>query len=62
MDVACKQFGRLNIEQSILLADDLKRTCKNYGGIFRFVFHNESLSGHRGWQNWDKVLDHLLHE
>lgn len=56
MDVAYKVYAGLSAERTILKSKDIINECKNLGIPFTFVFHNESLSGHRGWESWEKVF------
>ena len=60
MDVVHKQFLNQNIEQTISISEKLKQNLKSINGYFCFVFHNESLSEHRGWQGWKKVFEQWL--
>ena len=60
MDVACKNFLKMNhddAEQEVL---KYKKICKENNTDFCFVYHNESLSEHRGWENWRKVFELCL--
>ncbi len=60
MDVMYKQFLGLNIEDTLALSEKIKSNLKSIKGQFCFVFHNESLSEHRGWQCWRKVFEKWL--
>ncbi len=60
MDVALKQFAEMNISEAVHAIEKIKLVCKQERTPFVFVFHNESLSGHRGWENWDKVFKHCV--
>ena len=62
MDVAYKQFMNLSVDACIEDSSAIKETLKKLNAPFVFVFHNESLSGHRGWQNWDRVFNYWLHD
>lgn len=62
MDVAYKNFLGMNDAQCIENSKGLKKTCKDLNLPFTFVFHNESLSEHRGWENWRKVFEYWLSE
>jgi hypothetical protein len=62
MDVAYKQFMHLSVDACIEDSSAIKQTLKKLNAPFVFVFHNESLSGHRGWQNWDRVFNYWLHD
>ncbi len=60
MDVACKQFLKMNHIEAEKEALKLKSICYEYNTDFCFVYHNESLSKHRGWENWRKVFESCL--
>lgn len=60
MDVSYKQHGVMSSEEAINAIRQQKALLKKAGSPFTFIFHNESLSGHRGWQNWDKVFETCL--
>lgn len=62
MDVAYKQFMHLSVDACIEDSSAIKQTLKKLNAPFVFVFHNESLSGHRGWQNWDQVFNYWLND
>ena len=62
MDVAFKQFLKLNPEQTVAHVIKLKEKLKTIDVPFVFVFHNESLSNHRGWENWQYVFRNWLSE
>lgn len=60
MDVAYKQFMKSTVEQTLNDSATLKKVVKSVDGLFGFVFHNESLSGHRGWEQWNSVFESWL--
>lgn len=60
MDVAYKQFLKMSVDACIADSDMIKQELKTLNAPFVFVFHNESLSGHRGWENWNKVFNHWI--
>lgn len=62
MDVAFKQFMHLNVDDTIAHSKTIKERLQSINAPFVFVFHNESLSGHRGWQGWDKVFKYWISE
>lgn len=62
MDVAFKQFLQLNPEQTVAHVIKLKEKLKTIDVPFVFVFHNESLSNHRGWENWQYVFRNWISE
>lgn len=60
MDVALKQFAKMNVSEALIAIEKIKSVCKQEHIPFVFVFHNESLSGHRGWENWDSVFKNCV--
>lgn len=62
MDVAFKQFLKLNPAQTVAHVIKIKEKLKTIDVPFVFVFHNESLSNHRGWENWQYVFRNWLSE
>ncbi len=60
MDVAFKQFLQYDVTTTIGEIEKIKQQLKELHGNFCFVYHNESLSGHRGWQGWEKVFEACL--
>jgi hypothetical protein len=62
MDVAYKNFQKMTVDETISSSKKLKDICMALNLPFIFVFHNESLSNHRGWENWDKVFSFWNHE
>ncbi len=60
MDVAYKQFGKVDADETIEKSKGMIETLKSLGAPFFFVFHNESLSEHRGWQGWRNVFKFWL--
>lgn len=57
MDVVFKQFKQMNTEQCLQLTLPMRSNLIKNNLPFVFVFHNESLSRHRGWQGWEKVFE-----
>jgi hypothetical protein len=56
MDVTCKNYLKLSPNQSITLGNILKQKVQSFGGLFCFVFHNESISGKTPWRGWKSVI------
>lgn len=57
MDVVFKQFKQINAEQCLQQTLPMRFNLIKNNLPFVFVFHNESLSRHRGWQGWEKVFE-----
>ncbi len=62
MDVAYKQFMKLSVDACMADSIDIQKILKTLNAPFVFVFHNESLSGHRGWKDWQKVFKFWLND
>ncbi|MFM6952888.1 MAG: DUF7033 domain-containing protein [Bacteroidota bacterium] len=56
MDVTCKNYLNLSHDQSIALGLSLKQTISSWGGVFCFIFHNESVSDSHPWKGWKNVI------
>jgi hypothetical protein len=56
MDVTCKNYLKLNFHESIILGEQLKQKVQAVGGLFCFVFHNESVSESYPWKGWRKTI------
>lgn len=61
MDVAYRHFGKLNVDDTIASSRIIIDKLRELDAPFCFVFHNESLSEHRGWQGWTNVFKQWLH-
>jgi len=57
MDVSCRQYQGMDTEQAIAAGRELKARIAAVGGIFCFIFHNESLGETAPWEGWTKVFD-----
>lgn len=62
MDVAYKEFAAVDADGCIRSSGAIKSLCREMDLPFGFVFHNESLSGHRGWEQWDRVFSFWIYE
>lgn len=61
MDVAYRHFRGLSARDTISSSEVIIRKLRELDAPFCFVFHNESLSEHRGWQGWTHVFKQWLH-
>jgi hypothetical protein len=57
MDVSCRQYQGMDTEQAIAAGRELKARIAAVGGIFCFIFHNESLGETAPWEGWTKVFN-----
>lgn len=57
MDVTCKNYLNLSQEESIHLGELIKSKVSSLGGLFCFIFHNESVSESHPWREWKNVVE-----
>lgn len=57
MDVALQHFMQLDVEQAIASVQQIKKRIAEWGGVFSFCFHNESLSEMAQWRGWRRVFE-----
>lgn len=62
MDGTLLEYKKLTIEQSCAAIDELVEEIKRYGGVFCFIWHNETLAGAGKWKGWKRVFDHTLEQ
>jgi hypothetical protein len=60
MEVTCSLYLNYNIENAVKKGLELKEIIKSTGGVFGFIFHNESLSNHGKWRGWRSVFETWL--
>lgn len=60
MDVTCRHYMKLSPEQAIEKGRELKNNLRNTGGMFGFIFHNESLGHAKHWTGWQRVFEAWL--
>lgn len=60
MDVVLKNRLQLSVAGGISKMTRIQQEIKRYGGVFSYIFHNESLSETSGWKGWRKVFEHCL--
>ena len=57
MDVSCRQYQGMDPETAIRTGELLKTRIAAVGGIFCFIFHNESLGETEPWRGWRQVFE-----
>ncbi|MGV3612333.1 MAG: polysaccharide deacetylase family protein [Fluviicola sp.] len=62
MDGTLLEYKKLTIDQSLKAIDQLIDEVKKYGGMFCFIWHNETLAEAGKWKGWRKVFDYTLDE
>ena len=60
MDTTLKDYMKLTPKQSLGKIRDLKNEVKRVNGTFITLFHNESLSGYRGWKRWGRLYGSMV--
>jgi hypothetical protein len=62
MDGTLLEYKKMSIEQSLQAVDQLVREVKKYGGVFCFIWHNETLAEAGKWKGWRRVFDYTLEQ
>jgi hypothetical protein len=62
MDGSLRDYQRLSPGQARESIDQLIASVRGVGGIFCSLWHNSSLSGIEGWQDWKSVYEYLVTE
>ncbi|MEO0405439.1 MAG: hypothetical protein AAF193_11260, partial [Bacteroidota bacterium] len=60
MDATLNMYQNVAPEDAVQHVTELIDECKNVGGQFITLWHNESLSEKWKWQGWSQVLDQIL--
>nr|WP_294861921.1 polysaccharide deacetylase family protein [uncultured Fluviicola sp.] len=60
MDGTLLEYKKLSIEKSLEVINQLVGEVKRYGGVFCFIWHNETIAEAGKWKGWKKVFDHTL--
>ena len=60
MDGTLLEYKKLTIPQSKEVIDELVDEVKRFGGVFCFIWHNETLAEAGKWKGWKQVFDHTL--
>lgn len=60
MDGSLNEYMELKPEEAILKIQKLYREVKDFGGDFRFIWHNETINEKRHWLGWRSVLEETL--
>jgi hypothetical protein len=62
MDVALRQYMRLNPDEALEKSIQLMDKVKKVNGTFIILWHNESLSDKGVWQGWRRVYEEMVRE
>lgn len=61
MDVTLKNYLKDEPDHGLFRLNALKTAVKQVGGTFSVIYHNESLSGHGEWEEWNTMfMDFIL--
>ena len=62
MDGTLNEYLKLTPEEARLEVKNLKSNIKKYGGVFRFIWHNETLGFKYHWKDWERVFEESIKE
>ncbi|AEA45128.1 polysaccharide deacetylase family protein [Fluviicola taffensis] len=62
MDGTLLEYKKLSIAQSQVVVKQLVQEVKDYGGVFCFIWHNETLAEAGKWKGWKQVFDYTLEQ
>ena len=60
MDGTFNEYMNCSIEESKQIVQDLANEVKQFGGVFCFIWHNETIGDTGKWIGWSAVLDYTL--
>jgi hypothetical protein len=60
MDGTFNEYMHFSVEESCRVVDGLATELKRYGGVFCFIWHNETIAGNGIWAGWPALLDYTL--
>lgn len=60
MDGTFNEYLQISTEESKLIITNLAEEVKRYGGVFCFIWHNETIGEIGKWKGWSELLDYTL--
>ncbi len=60
MDGTLLEYKKMTVNQGLEAVDHLVQEVKKYGGVFCFIWHNETLAEAGKWKGWKRVFDYTL--
>lgn len=62
MDGTLLEYNKMTINQAKEAIDQLIQEVQKYGGVFCFIWHNETLAEAGKWKGWKEVFDYTLEQ
>lgn len=60
MDGTFNEYLRLSVEESQQIVHRLVDEVKRFGGVFCFIWHNETIGDYGKWSGWSALLNYTL--
>ncbi|MCR9173292.1 MAG: polysaccharide deacetylase family protein [bacterium] len=60
MDGTLNEYLKLSPQQAKEKVKELYDEVKRYGGVFCFIWHNETIGEYKHWKGWKSVLEYTL--
>lgn len=60
MDGTFNEYMHVGVEEAQEKVLQLFREIKAYGGVFSFIWHNETITDYGKWKGWSALLDYSL--
>lgn len=60
MDGTFNEYLQCSVAESKAIVEQLLQEVKTYGGVFCFIWHNETIGNSGKWRGWSELLDFTL--